>query len=335
MTRKYRFLWQKTKEGNARLLRAYGETPEIILPKKLGECPLEEIGAYCFSEAEHLPGEDVRKTEGWLDEDGNFSDTDAGGASLAVLAGDYPEQIFLPDGVKKVGNLSFYNCRKLKRIRIGKNLVEIGSDAFMNCRNLGELLIACDVRDKTGLKQILSQVSWNITVVFRKRNTVFAKVFYPEYQEFYDEIAPAHIFGRNIEGEGFRARQSFKEGVIDLAQYDLIFPRACVEENEDTLLALAVARLSYPVDLKEEPRQLYEAYIIEHSSRLAKKQIKEKDLSSLHFLCEKRYLTGTALDGAVTLAAEAEWAEGTASLLKWKKEYDAKEKSDRYAFDDF
>lgn len=56
-------------------------------------------------------------------------------------------------------------------------------------------------------------------------------VFYPEYYENYDEIAPAHIFGRSIEGEGFRARQCFKEGVPDLSQYDTIFPKACAEEK--------------------------------------------------------------------------------------------------------
>lgn len=335
MTGRYRFLWQKTKEGNAKLLRVYGETPEVVLPEQIAGCPLTDIGAYCFSEAEHLPRENVLETEVFLDEEGKFSDRDAGRNPLAVLAGDYPECILLPDSIKKVGNLSFYNCRKLKSLKIGKELVEIGSDAFMNCRNLRELFVSCDVRDRTGLKQILAQISWGITVVFQKRDTVFAKVFYPEYQEVYDEIAPAHIFGRNIEGEGFRARQSFKEGAIDLAQYDLIFPRACVEENEDTLLALAVARLSYPVDLKSEPRQLYETYMKEHSGHLAKKEIREKNLSSLCFLCENRYLTGAALDETVTLAAEAGWVEGAASLLKWKKEYDTKEKKDRYAFDDF
>ncbi len=47
---------------------------------------------------------------------------------------------------------------------------------------------------------------------------------YPEYYESYDELGPAHIFELNLTGEGFRARQCFKEGVILLNAYDEIFP---------------------------------------------------------------------------------------------------------------
>ncbi len=39
------------------------------------------------------------------------------------------------------------------------------------------------------------------------------------------------FFELNLTGEGFRARQCFKEGVILLNAYDEIFPQACVEES--------------------------------------------------------------------------------------------------------
>lgn len=38
-----------------------------------------------------------------------------------------------------------------------------------------------------------------------------SSIFYPEYNGGYDEVGPAHIFALNIEGEGFRMRQCFKE----------------------------------------------------------------------------------------------------------------------------
>lgn len=326
--RAYRFLWQKTEDGNAKLLRAFCEVPKLVLPERIEGCLLTEIGDYCFAEAEHLPKEGVLTTSVGVD-------AEEAEDRLAPFFGNYPEVIRLPESVRKIGSLTFYNCGNLKELTVGKNLGEIGSDAFMNCRKLKDLVVTADVREKTGLKQILAQIQWDITVSFWYKGNVRAKIFYPEYQEFYDEIAPAHIFGRNIEGEGFRARQAFLEGVIQPAQYDKIFPRACVEENEDTLVRLAAARLFYPVDLKENEQNRYEAYVREHSFYLAKRLIRERDLEQLKFLCERKFLAGEALNEAAAFAAETAWTEGAASLLTWKKEFDEERKKERYTFDGF
>ena len=70
-----------------------------------------------------------------------------------------------------------------------------------------------------------------------------AVLLYPEYYESYDEIGPAHIFELNLTGEGFRARQCFKDGVILLNAYDEIFPQACVEESAEVLIPMAWNRL--------------------------------------------------------------------------------------------
>lgn len=53
---------------------------------------------------------------------------------------------------------------------------------------------------------MLSRIYSEIEVTYIKEEKVIAKVLYPEYSEVYDEIAPAHIFGRNIEGEGFQGK---------------------------------------------------------------------------------------------------------------------------------
>lgn len=128
----------------------------------------------------------------------------------------------LPDNMHKVGNYAFYNCTALEMLETGKYLEEIGSDAFMNCKKFHFLTVRCDVGERSGANQILSRISADMEVTFQGKTGQTA-VFYPEYYESYDEIAPAHIFGRSIEGEGFRARQCFKEGVPDLSQYDTIF----------------------------------------------------------------------------------------------------------------
>lgn len=83
----------------------------------------------------------------------------------------------------------------------------IGSDVFMNCLRLNHIYYDCSIFDVTFLKQILTQITWDVEVHF-----LDSSIFYPEYNGGYDEVGPAHIFALNIEGEGFRMRQCLKRG---------------------------------------------------------------------------------------------------------------------------
>ena len=64
-----------------------------------------------------------------------------------------------------------------------------------------------------------------------KSEFIDGSIFYPEYNGGYDEVGPAHIFALNIEGEGFRMRQCFKDGKIDFDGYDACFEKLCAEES--------------------------------------------------------------------------------------------------------
>ena len=320
---KYRLEYKILSGKNASLLRMHGENSCALVPNQIKEYKVTEIAPYCFAK---------KKQEGaYLVEDSGFLEKTA-----REINDDYIERAVLPQGVEKIGNFSFYNCRNLKELVIGTKLRDIGSDAFMNCSSLKRILLHARPDESSGLKQILSQISSDIEVVFMEGdNKVCAKIFYPEYIESYDEIAPAHIFGRSILGEGFRARQSFKEGRVDFSQYDLIFAKACVEERETTLLHIAANRLLYPVDLKDEAKSRYRDYVREHDTALMEELVRNRDLYTAARLCKEKYVTEKGIASAVTRAAERGWAEGAASFLKWKKEYTKEEKKSRYSFDAF
>ena len=53
----YKLYWELTNEGDARLLRAFGETPEPRFPAEIEERAITEIGDYCFAAQAHLPAE--------------------------------------------------------------------------------------------------------------------------------------------------------------------------------------------------------------------------------------------------------------------------------------
>lgn len=314
--------WEETTEKNARILRMFGSSPVVQVPAQIEGRNVTEIGAYCFAIDSHLPknyqktilGSDMERTE---------------------IAGSYPKQVILPKELKKIGNLAFYNCTSLEQLELGNHTEIVGSDAFMNCRKFHKIILRCGADVKSGLRQILNQMTADLEVAFEREGETEAVVFYPEYYESLDEIAPAHLFHRNIEGEGFRARQCFKDEVVDFTQYDTIFPKACGEESAKTLQKIAVARLCYPYCLGEEARLMYLRYVSFHEVEFMRTWIEERNLDVIEFFCKNHQLTAAGLEQGIGLAAELEWAEGAASLLWLKQKYLKSGTEERYSFDAF
>ncbi len=335
----YIFLWHWNEKNEVCIVRAYGEMPIVLLPEKIAGKPVTEIGAYCFAQTKRLPQAKLfisRFTDGVENPMREApSDFNVEDEYLHELSGKYIEQVVLPDGVRHIGNCAFYNCGKLKELSLSGQVDQIDSDVFMNCIHLQNILLRTGVQEKSGLKQILAQISWNLEVCFlEKDGQITAVLFYPEYYEEYDEIGPAHIFKFNLTGEGFRARQCFADGRVLLKQYDEIFPQACVSEPVASLCQMAFDRLYYPVELSEDSKKLYEDYIKRESSVLIQKLLLERKLDQAHFLIKNGYVANHVLEDAIITTTEMEWAEGTASLIRWKAEHVKEEGTDRYSFDD-
>ena len=335
----YQFYWEKKDGENIKILRVFGESEEAVIPDTIEGYAVTETGDYCFAASAHLKTEYEHTVCIYDTEKKTWQKMPADSADwsmrLVELGGERLKKLTLPDTVHKIGNYAFYNCNALETLEIGKYLEEIGSDAFMNCKKFHFLMIRCDVFEGSGAKQILSRISADMEVTFAGESRQTA-VFYPEYYESYDEIAPAHIFGRNIVGEGFRARQSFREDVLDFAQYDKIFPQACVDESEATLGRLALDRVRYAAELSEAPRGLYEEYLKAHSGYLIRRITDDRDLELAEDCCSRKFLTREDVAACAMRAGEADWAEGAAALLHLMQQYFAEKTPDEcYSFDDF
>lgn len=306
------FQWKETKEGEACILGGYGASPFVVVPQELDGIPVTSIGEYCFS--------DSGKGEG------SREDT----FSRRKLSGKFIQKIFLPDSVRKIGNLAFYNCTGLRELQIGAALTEFGSDAFMNCLQLETVRLRCGVGERTGLKRLLGQRTSDTKVVFERDGKTEAVLIYPEYYEMYDEVGPAHIFALNLTGEGFRARQCFQDGIVDLGQYDRIFEQAVAEENPSILCRMAVNRLCYPAGLSQEAERRYRDYIREWEGLLVRELVGEHDLEILEILFRGEFLTREGREKGIRFASEQNWPEGVASMLR-QKAADGDTK-DRYSF---
>ena len=325
-TQTYRVLWQKREDMGVRLLRICGMSPLIRIPSQIAGRPVVEIAPYCFARNSRLPKEGYEETLLGQKDSHVF---------LQELCGNEVEEVWLPDTVKEIGSCAFYNCRNLKTLEIGAGVEEIGGDAFMNTMLFRKLILRHPANGKSKVRKILSQISSDLEVYFRVEGKTEAVLFYPEYYETYDEIAPAHLFGRKITGGGFRARQCFLDECVDFSGYDDVFLQACAEESETTLSRMALDRLQYPYGLTDKKKGIYRLYIKEHMPELANRLVLEKNLEILHFLCREGMLYGVNLAECIQAAAEADWPEGAADLLQMQASGREKEREKRYDFDAF
>lgn len=318
----YRMLWQKRADGGARLLRLYGTSPVVRLPQQIAGHPIVEIAPYCFAAGPKGWHGDVEDTADGQPEDASC---------LQELHTNAIEELCLSDSVEKIGNCAFYNCRKLHTLCIGAKTADIGSDAFMNTLSFHWLILRCGAKERSGIRQIVSQISSDLHVQFVRNGQIEAALLYPEYYESYDEIAPAHLFGRQIHGEGFRARQCIKDGKVDFAGYDAVFLQACAGESENTLGQMALNRIKYPYMLLEKDKEMYQTYIKEHIHGISGRLVTRKSLDMLQLLYEERLMSYTALLECSKNAAKSGWTKGSAFVLQClAKERPAKE--NRYDF---
>jgi hypothetical protein len=56
------------------------------------------------------------------------------------------EEIEIPDSVNYIGYQAFYNCKKLKKVKLGKNLDSLNHSMFQDCINLEEIEIPSNIK---------------------------------------------------------------------------------------------------------------------------------------------------------------------------------------------
>ncbi len=321
-----KYLWQEQQDGTAEILRVYAPDHTVAIPENLEGYPVSAIGAYCFSDVERLPDSPLRET--------NISTEDMPSGSLHVIAGSELEGLVLPDSIVEIHDFAFYNCKKMQKLQMGKETRKLGSDVFMNCHSLQMIEIRGGVEEPSGAAMALQQLSTEIEIHFMgSARGSEARLLYPEYMESYDEIAPAHIFGRNIIGEGFRARQLFDGGVVQLERYDGMLEKIAAEESGLTVGRIALFRLLYPVALRQTEQEEYEKQLRCHALEVAKYYIILREPGVLQKMCEKAYLQGNDLDEAIAYSTSLNWSEGSISLLDWKQRYGMTDRRKRYRFD--
>lgn len=334
------FRWEQAKTG-ARILQGYGDLTLISVPKTIQNLPVRELGPYCFSASEpRQTGESSLFCRIIYDDTFHPVREEAlesgDTSSLSPLAGKYLEEIHLPPSVETLHNAAFYNCRKLHTLGIGPHLLAIGSDVFTNCTKLEHLLYTGRENNTKTLSLILGRLEMDLLVSFispgpeaGSKGQTTGALFFPEYYEWLDEVTPAHLFSRSINGEGFRMRKCFENGQLNYAKYDACFPNALQIESGKMLCRTALTRLRWPASLSEESRILYESALKQHSRIALDMVISWRDTDYLSLLSD--IIPGAE---ALDLCIKKDWSEGSALLMeKLASKQDFAHKN--FDFDDF
>ena len=330
-------LWQPVEKG-IRIVRVYGKDPCLFLPEYIGDSPVTEIGPYCFSAS--LP-----RTAGQLyysrPSSSKYRNVEAGErltgslesmeALHQSLCGNTIEAVRLPSTVTTLHNGAFYNCRTMQSLSVGPAIRGIGSDCFTNSRRFNRLRLRTEPTAAHGLKLLLERLAQALTVTFEgEDHSQICSLYFPEYYEWLDEISPAHLFSRTINGAGFRMRKCFQDSRLDFDKYDLCFESALREESAETICRICLCRLLSPLHLKEHSRVSYEDALRDRLTAALSLSIEKKNSAALTWILQTFMPDRKVLGQARRLCLDKDWSEGASLLMEQSAAANA---SKRFEFD--
>ena len=338
------------------ICRCRGSGSFVEIPDSIDGLPVTSLADHCFAAEASYRLRAEKKDRAWIRTDGRWagqSDPDGPGAgagtgtgtssgtSADTAAGTGPEicagqieEIFLPASLRCVGAYAFYGCGRLKRIHFPAGLRELGGGCFVACNHIEELCFTAedDGRAPMCVKGVISDIPYEVTVVLEDRTgEILGRLVFPGYYEESIENTPARIISIHYEGAGFMYRQCFSQGRLSLQHYDSLFDKACSWELPDTVLKMAVSRVSYPALLQEEDRDRYLTWFRKEEDRLDSYLLREHDERLLSVLMDAGYFTKDSLNHLLEMAGAAGDA-AMASLLMEYRHTHFSGKSEKYVF---
>lgn len=309
-------LWRKTEEG-VRIDRIFSQETFVRVPDFIEGNLVTELGPYCFSSSEkyNLVDGILTSIDKWGESKNRITEP-----SLPQAAGKYLEGVILPDSLIKLSNGAFYNCRNMTSLSMGMKLNNLGSDVFTNCGKLSKIIIRGNAKEPSGLPLILERIKTEVEVFFQPEEEVTdCRLFFPECYEWFDDMVTAHVFNRVIVGEGFRMRQCFHDHQIQFSKYDQCLANSVKLEGDVDICRIAMNRLRWPVNLKEEYELVYSKAIEERFDEMIKLIIFHRNLEELKFLCSYFKPEGAYLTRWMEACIYADWIEGNVYLMEEKQ----------------
>ncbi len=288
------------------ILRCRTSDPVISLPDQILGLPVVALGDYLCAEREPDLSQyevfEVRLTTG--DHIGPDPVHNARGI----------ERVILPPTVRAIGSYAFYNCYSLQALTVHAGVQSVGHGALMNCTAFHKIDLYAGEGDRTCLSDLLGQTSGELEVCLHLPGTQ-ARLIFPPFNEELEDLGPAHIFQRRIEGAGYAYRQCIQNGVLSFLQYDGAFERLLRIQDYDTACRIALLRLRWPVGLSAPARADYLECLRAHAGNAVRTLLDSRDVPGLSALLALGTLDRAGLSTACDLARQMGQTEALALLL--------------------
>lgn len=295
-------------EGGVALLRCETSAPQLLLPDELDGLPIIRLGDYVFSarEPKQLP-------------EGAFTlRLTSGGEELPAHDAAALRMVRLPQKALSLGNYAFYGCTGLEALEIGGHLQTVGTDAFMNCFSLRRMTLTATAEECRCLRGLLQEYSGELELCFAPAAGPECRLFFPAYDEDYEEMAAPHIFHYNIRGVGYLCRQSFDGHCFRYDQYDASLDLLLRTHEFSLAVRMAMDRLRFPVQLSETARTAYLSCLEQHTEQVLELVLTEADTAPLSFLLSLDLLGRPALAEGCEMARTARRTEALGLLLEYQ-----------------
>lgn len=297
--------------GGIAILRCETSSEIVVLPDTIDDLAIIRIGDYAFSSREPrtMPSNTFIVT------------VTTGAVASIVHNASVIRQIHLPHHLIQLGSYCFYNCTNLALLEIGPVLQNIGSDAFMNCFVLQQINISTAALKCRCLRTILQIYPGELEIRFFDSVESECRLFFPPFDEEYEEMAAPHIFHYNIAGNGYLCRQSFSDTVFNFSQYDAAFDLLIRTHSFDLATRVALNRLQFPTQLSESARAMYLQHIAEYNNAALQSILEQNDSTRLHFFLTLQVVTLDSLRNGCDTARHLGRTEALGLLLEYQNRY--------------
>lgn len=332
------------KNGSALIYRCYGDGSLVELPSYLRGLPVRELADHCFAgEAsfryKKYQIKEIYRAE-W--EQGEMEDVKKrkDGGEVSVWKDEFPalggkglQEIILPPTLEGIGDYAFYGCLDLKRLYFPSGLRRLGGGAFVACNHIRQLFFAVEAGLETPycMKDVLAELTYEVEVIWKDQNEhTAARFVYPEYYEESKENTPARIIEIIYHGTGYKFRQCFQGRSMDYHQYDALFYLASVQEFVPTVVRMAIDRLETPVELSEEARERYLAWLRKEYPAAARWLFEEKRPELFCMLGDYGYYTEQILNHFLETASGHGDAQTVSFLMDYRRSHFSVSKKRKY-----
>lgn len=288
------FAYEKTGDG-IRILRCYGVSSKVVIPKELKGLPVTELSAYAFAkEMEQEP----ENTSG-----------------LPCVCGSVLEELYLPETIRRLGRYVFYNCIQLRKLSFYSNIAFMGAGGFIGCEKLSHLVLY-QKEGPSCLREILQDLKQPVTVdCYKEEGALECHLVYPEFFEEAVENTPARIISTQTHGMGIQYRNTFRDTRIVFSEYDKLFETGKYNIDFINIIEMSTARLMYPFQMEDSAKERYSVWLRQHLREAAEYFLEQDKVKALRWMAEDFVETREELEVLLQAANNKKDAEILSSLM--------------------